>query len=417
MLLDALKNAPPGAAYAAAIPLRERASAAMLPELAAAYRRELESKDKMEESSIFARVLLLDAVARSGHPSAARTVAAGLSDPAAMVRTMALGSLERLGTPAIPVLVEGLASEDHENRIWAIRALKNVLQRQAVPHLLKLLSDSDDRVRTEAAAVLADLGSRAGLDQLRKVFHRDGAKYRSVLVALTRLSDGDARRALMADLSHRDPLERSLAAYEIGLAGLAEAVPVLRAAAERDPSAAVRCSATTSLARITGSREPLLAMLKDADEWNRLTAARLLLEQGDLAGKPALMASLTSANPMARTEAARLAGRFLTPEEADRLEDLLRDPSDNVRLYAAQAAGQLRAAKLLPVLKAILEEKRQGGYDLTAAAAEAIAEIGTEEAVRILREALKSNQHVTRLCAAVELIRLEQQKDRQAARQ
>jgi HEAT repeat protein len=155
-------------------------------------------------------------------------------------------------------------------------------------------------------------------------------------------------------------------------------------------------------------------MLKDADEWNRLTAARLLLEQGDLSGRPVLVNALSSPDIALRLEAARLAGRFLTHDEAWRLEDLLSDSLDNVRLYAVQAAGQLRTSELLPQLKAILEEKRAGGYDLTAAAAEAIAAIGTGEAVSILREALKSEQFVTRLCAAVELIRLEQERNDQA---
>ncbi|MGC8759929.1 MAG: HEAT repeat domain-containing protein [Bryobacteraceae bacterium] len=109
----------------------------------------------------------------------------------------------------------------------------------------------------------------------------------------------------------------------------------------------------------------------------------------------------------------RLTGRVLTHDEAWRLEDLLRDSLDNVRLYAVQAAGELRASELLPQLKTVLAGKREGGYDLTAAAAEAIAAMGTGEAVDVLREALKSEQSVTRLCAAVELIRLEQERNRQ----
>jgi len=414
MLLDALKNASPGTSYVAAIPLRERVSAVMMPELVAAYRREKESKESMEEGSIFARVLLLDAIAKSGHPNAAEAVKIGLDDPASMVRIMALGSLERMGKPAVPALLRGLASAHPETRIWAMRALKNVLRREAVRYLLRLLSDPDGGVRTEAAVLLAELDSQAGIDLLRQVCRREGAKNRSVLIALAHLGDGEARSLLMTGLSHRDPLERARASSGIGLAGLVEAVPTLRQAAERDPSAAVRISATTSLASITGRREPLLAMLKDADEWNRLTAARLLLEQGDLSGRPVLLNALGSPDPALRLEAARLAGRFLTQDEAWRLEDLLRDSLDNVRLYAVQAAGQLRASELLPQLKAILEERRAGGYDLTAAAAEAIAAIGTGEAVSILREALKSEQSVTRLCAAVELIRMEQDRNRQA---
>lgn len=418
-LLELLSHPQAGARMDSANALRFRSNPGMAETLLAAYWREREANDSRSFPSMCIRMWLLEALARSGHPRAAEMVSVGLDDPEKLVRTAASSRLRELAgmSGTGEVLRKLLRSGDPGIQTSAADLLGSVQAKSAVSDLASLLKHPDPRVQRSAASALCRLGNPAGAHLLRDRAGKETDEWqvRALLQDLAICGDAEARRTLLAWLSDRDERRRLFAISAARLARLAEATQVLQTIASLDRSPHARFQAAESLAGITGSREPLLAMLKDADEWNRLTAARLLLEQGDLAGKPALVTSLTSANPMARTEAARLAGRFLTPQEVDRLEDLLRDPSDNVRLYAAQAAGQLRAAKLLPVLKAILEEKRQGGYDLTAAAAEAIAEIGTEEAVRILREALKSNQHVTRLCAAVELIRLEQQKHRQAA--
>ena len=412
MLLDALQSMPPASAFDVAVALRKRASRAAFPEMRAAWKREATSSWSSHEGSIATRAMLLDAIARCGHEEAVDALTEALEDPEPRGRLFAVSALASLGKRGVPVLVKNAASSDPAVRLASARALAKMDRELGVSSLRRLLPDPDESVRTGAAVSLAELGLQDGNQQLRSVFRRDGAKNRAVLMALARLGDREARQILVSELSSQDPFRRARAAYEIGLAGLPEALPALRIAAN-DEIASVRCNAAVSLAALTGSRQPLLALLKDSDEWNRLTAAKLLLEQGDLSGRPVVLAALANTageSAAVRIEAARYAHHFLGPEEAWRLKDLLQDLTVPLKLAAVEAAGEMRAEALLPDLKLILEEKREAGHDLTAAAAAAIARIGAPEALMILHDALKSDNQITRLCAAVELIRLRQER-------
>ncbi|GIU75743.1 MAG: hypothetical protein KatS3mg004_2830 [Bryobacteraceae bacterium] len=417
-LLEALNDAWAGTRMDAANALRFRSNPGMAEKLLAAYWRERAANDSHSFPSVRARMWLLEALARSEHPDAAEMVAAGMDDPAELVRMAATSRMwELAGKPGTADgLRKLLRSGNSQIQMVAMELLAGMQVTAAVSDIAMFLKHADARLQRTAASALCRLRNPAGLNLLREqaMKESDEKRARAMLEDLAVCGDVEARRTVLVWLSDKDESKRLFAISAARLAGLADAAYGLRAVAQLDPSPVARFQAAESLASITGRREPLLAMLKDADEWNRLTAARLLLEQGDLSGRPVLLSALGSPDPALRLEAARLAGRFLTQDEAWRLEDLLRDSVETVRLYAVQAAGQLRASELLPQLKAILEERRAGGHDLTAAAAEAIAAIGTGEAVSILREALKSEQFVTRLCAAVELIRMEQDRNRQA---
>jgi hypothetical protein len=81
-------------------------------------------------------------------------------------RLVACGAVQQLGSAAasvFPVLVEVLASDDSEERLWALRGIAEMAPAiECVPtRLIGCLHDVDPKVRAVAADVLARMGAKA----------------------------------------------------------------------------------------------------------------------------------------------------------------------------------------------------------------------------------------------------------------
>ena len=83
------------------------------------------------------------------------------------LREMAVGSLVRIGTPAVPGLIRSLESRRYQARRLAARALGRIGDRRAVTTLARLLrEDGNFVVRAEAATALRHFNDDAGVQAL-----------------------------------------------------------------------------------------------------------------------------------------------------------------------------------------------------------------------------------------------------------
>jgi HEAT repeat protein len=80
------------------------------------------------------------------------------------VEESTIDTLGRIGLPAVPALVELLASSDPQLRRYAAQALARVgpEAQEAVPALVGALDDSDELVRQLAIRALGQVGPPAG---------------------------------------------------------------------------------------------------------------------------------------------------------------------------------------------------------------------------------------------------------------
>jgi HEAT repeat protein len=76
---------------------------------------------------------------------------------------VAADALGRIGTPAVPALIEVLQNADPEARLKAIEVLGRMGDdaKDAVPELTRLLDDPDPRVRKAAARTVGHIGPAA----------------------------------------------------------------------------------------------------------------------------------------------------------------------------------------------------------------------------------------------------------------
>lgn len=329
-------------------------------------------------------------------------------------RTRAISSLEKIGAPAVPSLIEALTDTNSYTRKGATEALGVIgnVSPEVIPSLIKTLIDRDSYVRKSSAEALGKIGAT------------------SVPYIIKALSDNNS-------------LVRKGAIDALGNMGIVtpELVPALINALE-DEDASVRKSAVEALDRI-GPVTPevipaLKKMLGDSDYNVRKSAMEILEKKGaltqDLKIKRHIL-DLSDSNADIRKGAIDLLNRMgaSTPEvnsaiikamedkdysvrksSADFLERKgsltaalkakrymldLKYGNKIIRMKAAENLGKLGAVtpEVVPALISAMEDK-----DIHDTAIEAIGNIGSaaKEAVPSLTKALADSDSNVRMLAA-----------------
>ncbi|GAA3151965.1 hypothetical protein GCM10010521_44620 [Streptomyces rameus] len=243
----------------------------------------------------------LKALARSGDPRAVPPLAQLLAGPAApaglgfevahlgrAAAALAPALRHRLGR--IPLASPGAA----RLAIPLLTAIRAVGDREAVPELLRLLSDAPDgpgaweEIVGQVIETLAELGAAAQAAPLLRPLLR--TRHAAVAAGTLWSADGDASAVLpvlRGELTRADPGLRRSAARQLGRLGPAArgALPELRRLARSGP-ARERIPAACALWRITGDPDPVRPLFRaawTADARTRPAIARCLTAMGPAA--------------------------------------------------------------------------------------------------------------------------------------
>jgi HEAT repeat protein len=326
-----------------------------------------------------------------------RTVTAQLrgalraKDPAVRAAAAtALGEALAHGAKPAPQLLRGFVKDDDPlPRRAAVKALSRPeasLGPAAAQALLAFVADADAGVRAEAATSLGRLSKRGhhdhGPDRLGAAqtdvgkafailmrdqspevaaaaraaalpFRSAAEAYDAALTASLAAAPPEVRidvaraagrlgavETLKLALADRDPTVRRAAAHSLGHGTFRDTSLIL--AALGDPDEAVRASALWSLA---GSGTfAMTHAAQSPDPWLRAAALRWLAARGPEAARPTLAAALGDGSEAVRATAARSLAA-LGCEATTTLRQALRDPAADVRLAAAEALGDMAAAK------------------------------------------------------------------------
>lgn len=245
-----------------------------------------------------------------------------LTDNDFRVRHDAADAVVKIGSPAVPFLIEALKAESKQVRWRAASALAEIGAEasSAAPSLIAMLHDEDEYIRRIAAYALGKIGPQAS----------------------------SAVPDLIDALQDSDRNLRMVVAYALGKIGseASVAVPGLIAMLQ-DVNAEVRLSAATALGRIGAEEKTavpaLIAALQDTDKYVRRGAADALGRFGAKAktAVPALITALQDKNKYVRLNAASALGRIgIEAKPAiPALIGALQDETVEVRRNAASGLG------------------------------------------------------------------------------
>jgi HEAT repeat protein len=151
--------------------------------------------------------------------------------------------------------------------------------------------------------------------------------------------------------------------------------------------------------------------LKNQDTQKRVKAAEALQNTVDERAVKPLIDALKDSFWQVRNEAALALGKAGDLRAAQPLVHTMEDTSGYVRWAAAWALGELKVYAAVPRLIAALNDDFEnfGRFPVRLAAAEALAEIGDEQAIEPLKRALESENDEVRETAARALKMIEEQ--------
>jgi HEAT repeat protein len=191
--------------------------------------------------------------------------------------------LAKIGTPAVPRLIEALSDKDGYIREAAANALGMIGNKSAVEPLIRALQyrdeqvyedDEDSEARMRAALALGRIGDPQAFDPLIKAISEDDMQLSWYAIeALGMLRDPRAIPVLITTLEHPDIDRRKSASSALVKFGDAAIMPLINIA--KDTNRKWRIFAIKALGEIGDTRaiKALNDLLNDEDETVRLYAA------------------------------------------------------------------------------------------------------------------------------------------------
>ncbi|HET9909239.1 MAG TPA: HEAT repeat domain-containing protein [Anaerolineales bacterium] len=291
-----------------------------------------------------------------GKQGEAKRLIAQLSDPTR--REHAAQELIRLGSDAVPALVESLATQD----LNLLSLYQQILARipSASPSLLKVLGTAHPVIRGRAAEVISLSKDRTAVPALLEALQGEYFTVRSrAALALGKIGDRKALPPLLHALKDPEDEVRIAACLALGFFKDPSTFDEITNVLLDDPQIEVRQSAAKALGNTEhpAALPFLMEALHDSYWWyEREYAAVDLLQAIEKMGKTAI----------------------------DPLIDALQDKEGTVRKFAAALLGKLGEPRAIEPLGMALYDLH---HDVGSAAAESLARFGAS-AVEVLIEAL-----------------------------
>ncbi len=187
--------------------------------------------------------------------------------------TQQLVALDKKVWPAIKI---GLEAPEELTRFWTLGVLSEVVIKDAIGTIAKLIDDPEIRVRAAAAFALGSQRDRAVTPHLiRAAADKDLNVRFAAVVAMGRVRDPASVDTLLGALRDKDDDVRGYAAYALGDIGDKRATERLCERLREDLISKVRGMAAMALGSLKdpASKATLLARLQEEDDAKALAAA------------------------------------------------------------------------------------------------------------------------------------------------
>jgi HEAT repeat protein len=180
-----------------------------------------------------------------------------VDDESARVRLEAMYAVGVVGVRSFPAefeasLMKALDHYDPAIRTAAARVAGRLQVKAAGDPLIAAVNDSNREVRYAAMRALGDIDESRSVQALSEqlTYYGKGEGARAALEALARIADPSSVPVFAAQLTHKDPFMRRVAAEGLGRVGDTSQVSLLQTGAGNDLSAAVRAAMAFALQKL-----------------------------------------------------------------------------------------------------------------------------------------------------------------------
>lgn len=285
-------------------------------------------------------------------------------------------------------LVYFATTENAEGRAAAIQAMELLSHGDPLPLLLDQMRYAPWEERVRAGAFLQQTGTLVPADLMEVLGGWQFTMDDNVAAALRQAGD-EAIPVILRLLTDTEWMKRRGAAWVAGRLADRATVPTLISLLQ-DPEGAVRYEAVAALRRIQDADAVpyMLLALRDADNSVRKAATQALAEVGASA-VPGLLRMLRDDNPDVRRIAAGVLGRVGDASAVPALTECLTETNVDIRAMAVTALGQIAHPGVVADLVDHLTDMavpRWSPLSISEMTETALMRIGTEEAVDIVEQ-------------------------------
>jgi eukaryotic-like serine/threonine-protein kinase len=371
-------------------------------------------------------------------------------DPSSATGKQLFAKLGKLGTGAIPKIIEALASADKRQTVEYVELLSSLTSDKTLPQVTRGLADGDPRTVSGTAWALAtnkrfnvnrlvdllgeDEYSKAGIVEVLQA-HKDRLNIRQLLAqiyflqpsekaAVFKLIDEVASEEMVPDLLARidgkDPLVKTHLINVLARFDRPEVNNALREAL-RDSNKLVRGAALAGIARsktaidvglVSGllldpdldvmnkavdviiqlnhpeTAKYLIDALKAENEFSRRSAVEILNAIGTTHSIKYLLEAVSDEDWWVRSRASDALARIGGPRVVDAVLELIKDKDENIRRAAIEILNTCRDKRTVDKL---IDATRDKDWWVSERAADALAEIGDAKALPALLEMMSKN--------------------------
>ena len=288
-------------------------------------------------------------------------------------------TLVRMGSKAVPPLIELLEQADEATAVDCIYLLGAIRDRRAVPILIRYLEDPRRKVRMYAVTSLLQIGGPRAVEAVLGRLTREGAGLSGYIQeSLIRFARKDVEPVIQS-LTSPDPRVRRETAYLLGELGDPRAVEPLARLLD-DPDPVVRKNACYALGALASATEDpgwvvqaLVARLDDPDG-DVAEQARSALVRFGRAAVDALVEACRGERADVVVRALNALRDIGSSDAEPVMVDLLTHPDHRVRIAAVSGLVEVGTARAVePLLQALRDE------DLRWFASLALERVGAEK--------------------------------------
>ena len=360
-----------------------------------------------------------------------------------------LEKLVRLGSSAIPRILDALASADNRETAGFVAVLTALLDNKSFPAVASGLTQGNQRTVAGAATALSNSrnypanllfglldqpampkGTVVGIltaqksrlnarDVLQRAYNQDAAEKAAMFRIVSEIADASIVPELLSRLEGKDPIARThiiniLARFNQrdvaaalqrqlkdtnkfvrqavlnALAGFEGNVDVgLLCEVLRDPDVETQQKAIDAVVRANHpeTMRHLIAVLRDEDENARRAAVEVLNEIGTVAHVKELLQSIKDDDWWVRSRAADALAKIGGPRVIEAALELIRDQDEDIRRAAIEILNQTKDERAIGFL---IEATRDSDWWVRERAVDALAEIGSPRALPSLLDLLRT---------------------------
>jgi len=372
------------------------------------------------------------------------------ADPSSATGKQLFAKLSKLGTGAIPKVLEALGSADKRQTSEYIEVLSSLTNDKTLPLVTRGLADTDPRAVSGTAAALAG-NKRYNVNRLVDLLGEDEYSKAAIVEVLQAHKDRLNVRQLLGQIYHLQPSEKAAVFKLIDEITTDEMVPDLLTRMDgkdplvkthlinvlsrfdrpdinkalvdalRDSNKLVRSAALTGIARskttldvglISGllldpdlevmnkavdviiqlnhpeTAKYLIEALKAENEFSRRSAVEILNAIGTTHSVKYLLEAVSDEDWWVRSRASDALARIGGPRVVDAVLELIKDKDENIRRAAIEILNTCRDKRAVDKL---IEATRDKDWWVSERAADALAEIGDSKALPALLEMVAKN--------------------------